>query len=252
LSKPAIASSRPRVLNRADRDIVALGIATAALILFIGTGGSLMPQIVRSWFGMGAAPDMLLTNAVLLNIALLIFGWRRYNELHHEIGERRKAEERARELAEIDPLTGCHNRRSGAPAIDLLCTEARVRQREVAVLMVDLDNFKQINDLNGHKTGDTVLVEVAERIRRLLPEDGIVARIGGDEFLCAVSYEPGCANRIDHIAGQHDPRASRRYRDVPRQEAGPEPLLLVRAADGERTALPRRARVGHPPRHPGR
>ena len=190
----------PRKLGRAERDIVALGIAAAALILFVGTGGSLIPQIVRSWLGTGSAPDMLLTNAVMLNIALIIFGWRRYADLHREVAERRKAEERARELAEIDPLTGCLNRRSGTPAIDSLIADAQSRAREVAVLMIDIDNFKQINDLNGHKTGDEVLVEVASRIRGQLPEDGIVARIGGDEFVCALSHEQGNREHVEQFA----------------------------------------------------
>src|SRR5688572_23356884 len=100
-------------MAKAERDIVSLGIAVAAIILFVGAGGSLFPRIVRSWLGTGAAPDMLLTNAVLLNIALLIFGWRRYADLQREVGERRKAEARAQELAAIDPLTGTLNRRSG-------------------------------------------------------------------------------------------------------------------------------------------
>ncbi len=51
--------------------------------------------------------------------------------------------------------------------------------------MLDLDNFKQINDLNGHKVGDAVLTEIARRIRGALPEGGVLARIGGDEFVCA-------------------------------------------------------------------
>jgi diguanylate cyclase (GGDEF)-like protein len=189
-----------RGFGSAERDIVTLGITIAAVILFVGTGGSIMPQILRSWLGTGAAPDVLLANALLLNIALLIFGWRRYAELRKEVTERRKAEALARELAEIDPLTGCLNRRSGDPAIDSLMREARRRQRDVAVLMVDLDNFKQINDLNGHKMGDTVLVEIADRIRGLLPDDGQLARIGGDEFVCALSYETGARDRIDTFA----------------------------------------------------
>jgi diguanylate cyclase (GGDEF)-like protein len=190
----------PRELVRADRDVVALGIAIAAIILFVGTGGSLMPQIVRAWLGTGNAPDMLLTNAVLLNIALLVFGWRRYNELHHEVTERRRAEERARELAELDPLTGCLNRRSGGPAIDTLIGSAQLRGLDVAVLMVDLDNFKQINDLNGHQMGDKVLIEVSRRLSAQLSGDGVVARIGGDEFVCALTHEPGRSDRVDELA----------------------------------------------------
>ncbi|AKH41863.1 diguanylate cyclase (GGDEF)-like protein [Altererythrobacter atlanticus] len=189
-----------RSFGKAERDVVALGIAVAALILFVGTGGTVMPQIVRSWLGTGAAPDMLLTNAVLLNIALLIFGWRRYADLQNEVKERRKAEERARQLAETDPLTDCLNRRSGGPAIDALCARARASRCDVAVLLFDLDNFKQINDLNGHKMGDRVLVEVSRRVRELLPEDAILARIGGDEFVCAVMFEALQRGQIDQLA----------------------------------------------------
>jgi diguanylate cyclase (GGDEF)-like protein len=196
------AKERTRGLGNAERDIIALGIAIAAIILFVGTGGSIMPQILRSWMGLGEAPDLALTNAVLLNIALLIFGWRRYAELHREVGERRRAEERARELAEIDPLTGCLNRRSGAPAIEELVLDAEARRREVAVFMIDLDNFKQINDLNGHKMGDRVLVMVARRIKDLLPPDGIIARIGGDEFVCALTHENKGGERAEHFASQ--------------------------------------------------
>jgi len=189
-------------LGAADRDIVTLGIAVASLILFVGTGGSIMPKIVRSWLGIGAAPDMLLTNAVLLNIALLIFGWRRYSDLQREVRERRKAEAKAHELASLDPLTGSLNRRTGGPAIDALLATAAAKQRDVAVVMVDLDNFKQINDLNGHATGDRVLAESARRIAALLPDDGVLARIGGDEFACALPYEPEARDAIDRFAAQ--------------------------------------------------
>ncbi len=186
-------------MQPARRDILTLGIAIASIILFVGTGGSLMPKIVRSWMGAGDAPDMLLTNAVLLNIALLIFGWRRYNELHREVVERRRAEERARELAERDPLTGCLNRRSGPPAIDALRRSASEQQHEVALLLIDLDNFKQINDLNGHQAGDRVLTTIAQRIKEALPPQGILIRIGGDEFACAVPFKGRARDSIDSL-----------------------------------------------------
>ena len=191
-----------RKLGNAERDIVALGIAFAAIILFVGTGGTVMPQIVRAWMGTGETPDMVLTNAVLLNIALLIFGWRRYADLQREVAERRSAEQRARELAEIDPLTGCLNRRSGTPAIERLRADAKARHREVAVFMIDLDNFKHINDLNGHQMGDKVLAQTARRIRALMPSEGVLARIGGDEFACAMSYERHDRDRIEQFAAQ--------------------------------------------------
>ncbi len=200
--KQAITESRDSAANKlvtADRDLVALGIAVAAIILFVGTGGSIMPKIVRAWTGTGEAPDMLLINAVLLNIALLLFGWRRYNDLRLEVQERRKAEQRARELAERDPLTGCLNRRSGPPAIDQLIATAKARQEHVAVLMIDLDNFKQINDLNGHLVGDQVLRTFADRISAQLPHEGLLVRVGGDEFACAVPFELRARDRVDSL-----------------------------------------------------
>jgi diguanylate cyclase (GGDEF)-like protein len=193
-------SGETPTIAKAERDIVTLGIAVAAIILFLGAGGSLMPKIVSSWLGDGPPPDPQLATAVLLNIALVIFGWRRYADLQREVMERRKAEALAQELAAVDPLTGALNRRSGAPAIEALIAEAAAKHREVAVLMIDLDNFKQVNDLNGHTMGDRVLVETASRIAAQLPPGGVLARIGGDEFVCALTYEPEARQTIDRLA----------------------------------------------------
>ena len=187
-------------LERAQRDFVALGIAAAALILFVAIGGRVMPQILRSWLGVDRPPDMLLTNALLLNIALLIFGWRRYQELRQEVDIRREAEEKARALAESDPLTGCRNRRGITPAIDAMLRSAHEHDQEIVLLLIDLDNFKSINDRCGHKAGDAVLVETAMRIERFLPPDGIFARMGGDEFACAFAFAAGDRARADRLA----------------------------------------------------
>jgi diguanylate cyclase (GGDEF)-like protein len=193
------ASPEPK-LGRAERDIVALGIAVAAILLFVGTGGLVLPQVVRSWMGIGAAPDPILVNALLLNIALVIFGWRRYAELTSEIAERRKAEQLARELAEIDPLTGALNRRSIGPATDVLIEQGKASGRSAAYVMLDLDNFKLVNDLNGHLAGDELLKMTADRIRALLPHGALLARLGGDEFACVVPLDPAKPDAIDEFA----------------------------------------------------
>ena len=73
-------SMRGLHIGSAERDIIALGIAIAAIIMFVGTGGTVLPQVVRSMTGAGGAADTVLTNALLLNIALIIFGWRRYRQ----------------------------------------------------------------------------------------------------------------------------------------------------------------------------
>ena len=189
----------PRV--RAERDLVALGILIAAIILFIGTGSTVLTGIVRSWvYGVGS-PDALLGNALILNIALLIFGWRRYVELNLEIGERRKAEQTAQRLAHTDALTGCLNRRSIDEAMAALVLRAETSGDEVVVMMIDLDKFKRSNDLHGHQVGDAVLVETARRIRELLPDCALVARLGGDEFICGAVFAPGSEAAIERLAG---------------------------------------------------
>ena len=187
-------------LQRAERDIVALGIAVAAIIMLVGTGGSVLPQTVNAMLGRSAPPDAALVNALLLNIALVIFGWRRYRELTREIEERRRAEARARLLAAIDPLTQCLNRRSMLEATEEVRMLAAVRGEAVAYCMIDLDNFKQINDMYGHVTGDAVLVTLCERIRALLPREARLARLGGDEFAFVLPFPPGQPERIDDLA----------------------------------------------------
>ena len=148
----------------------------------------------------GIGPDKALINALLLNIALIIFGWRRYSQLSGEVRERRHAEEQARVLAETDPLTGLLNRRSFTDALLNMFAEANNRSGSVAVLMIDLDKFKRVNDYNGHSAGDQVLVECARRLTGLAPAGAIVARFGGDEFACVVQRDNLDRNSIDRLA----------------------------------------------------
>lgn len=186
-------------LQTAERDIVALGIAAGAILLLVATGGAVIPAAVRSLIGQGGAPNQLLASALLLNIALIIFGWRRYRELTWEISERRRAEDQARLLAAIDPLTHCLNRRSMVEATEQLRTRAAMRGEAIAYCMIDLDNFKQINDMYGHSCGDAVLVMLCDRIRALLPREASLARLGGDEFAFVMSYPVGHTERINDL-----------------------------------------------------
>ncbi|MEM1050560.1 MAG: EAL domain-containing protein [Pseudomonadota bacterium] len=188
-----------KLRGSADRDLVALGIAIAAIILFVATGGAVLPKAVNALLVGGAGPDALLVNALLLNVVLIIFGWRRYRELKVEINDRRDAETRARQLAEIDPLTGCLNRRSMATVTEELRTSANAKGQAVVYCMIDLDNFKQINDINGHTAGDAALVELAKRINHVLPEEARLARIGGDEFAFIMAYDPNQSERVDDL-----------------------------------------------------
>ena len=170
-------------LDKAQRDIVMLGIATAAILLFVGIGGTVMPQVAQHWVDSSVAPpDTALVNALLLNIALIIFGWRRYSDLRKEIDQRREAEEKAKRLSQLDPLTGCFNRRSATEKLMNAIAGEGLAHRYAGFVMIDLDGFKEINDTNGHQAGDEVLLSIADRLREVAPEGASVARLGGDEF----------------------------------------------------------------------
>ena len=186
-------------LGRSNRDILTLGIASAAILMFVGTGGAVLPQIARAMTGQGGAPDRLLTNAVLLNIALIIFGWRRYRDLTAEVAERRLAEAEARDLSEHDALTGCLNRRSIGAAATALVSAAQARGQAAAFIMLDLDRFKQINDVNGHSAGDALLCEAARRIQAELPSPALLARLGGDEFAVIVPFDPARSDQVERL-----------------------------------------------------
>ncbi|MDA7787801.1 EAL domain-containing protein [Sphingomonadaceae bacterium] len=191
-------------MSGAKKDVLALAIAAAAILMFIGTGSSVLPTVFRNWVGTGdgTRPDTIVLNALLLNIALIIFGWRRYRELTGELAQHRESENEAKLLAATDSLTGCLNRRSVVPAAEKLLEIARNSNRGAAFFLVDLDNFKKINDLNGHKTGDEILRLCANRMTEILPEGAIIARLGGDEFGIATPYDIHRPDRLDHLAAR--------------------------------------------------
>ena len=142
---------------------------------------------------------MVLVIALLLNIALIIFGWRRYRDLTREIAERRSTEVRMHLLAATDPLTQCLNRRSMFEATEELRGRAAICGEVTAYSLIDRENFKQINDIHGHATGDAVLVMLWERVRALLPREARLARLGGDEFAFLIPYPAGHDDRVDDL-----------------------------------------------------
>ncbi|WP_454851810.1 bifunctional diguanylate cyclase/phosphodiesterase [Rhizobium binxianense] len=109
---------------------------------------------------------------------LLVIGWM--------AGRRLKAEEsNARAEATRDRLSGLSNRDGLGLAVDALVASARQAKRNVLLLYLDLDGFKEVNDSYGHGTGDQLIRAVAAGLRVLIPEGAVLARIGGDEFAIA-------------------------------------------------------------------
>lgn len=94
------------------------------------------------------------------------------------------------ELASTDPLTQLANRRVLSKHLEEVLAGSEKHHIPAAVLLIDVDGFKQINDLHGHDTGDAVLVETAKRIKSITRAEDMASRVGGDEFVLVV-------NRLD-------------------------------------------------------
>ena len=105
-------------------------------------------------------------------------------QLEEEIGVRRQAESKLNYLAYHDPLTGLANRRCFIERLEESMREAQRSEQRLAVLFIDLDQFKQVNDSLGHGVGDELLVAVAARLSEHVRLIDMLARLGGDEFIC--------------------------------------------------------------------
>lgn len=105
--------------------------------------------------------------------------------------ELRAAKERIEHNALHDPLTGIANRRQFDMALDALSKRSHQERVRFAVLHLDLDRFKQINDTLGHAAGDAMLVHASEILKRAVHPDDLVARIGGDEFVILIEERIG-------------------------------------------------------------
>ena len=108
-------------------------------------------------------------------------------ERHRLISELREARERAQFAATHDPLTRLPNRHLFEEQMQRVLPQALRKGETVALLYLDLDRFKGINDTLGHAAGDAVLLEVAARLARFTRRSDVVARVGGDEFLLLVT-----------------------------------------------------------------
>jgi diguanylate cyclase (GGDEF)-like protein len=129
--------------------------------------------------------------------------------------------------ASHDPLTGLHNR---AHLSEQIHAAAGDRTRRSAVLLLDLDNFKEVNDTYGHDAGDQLLKVVAERIRAGVPADATVARLGGDEFAVLLPDVTG----IDAVAELAEELGSRLTGPVQLDEARLDPRASIGVAVAER------------------
>ena len=164
----------------AERSYLAgqLGISSCLSTPILSAAGGLLGLLVMH-YRQGQSrrdgdPDLLLVAGRLAALAI----------------EQRKFTERLEFQARHDSLTGLPNRAYFIELLEKALEEARDRSAILAVLFIDLDRFKQVNDTLGHTMGDRLLKEVGGRLRRLLTEDDLAGRMGGDEFTIVMTRQP--------------------------------------------------------------
>jgi diguanylate cyclase (GGDEF)-like protein/PAS domain S-box-containing protein len=106
-----------------------------------------------------------------------------YVGILHDLSEQRRSQQRIYELAHHDPLTGLANRFTLNTRLEQLLALSARNQSAVAVMFIDLDHFKKVNDTHGHQIGDSLLIEVAQRLKHVVRDADTIARQGGDEFI---------------------------------------------------------------------
>jgi diguanylate cyclase (GGDEF)-like protein len=183
-----------KAVRIASSHLIASGATIAATLLFVVLGSQVIPNALSG----RALPDSaaLLKVAFLLNIAIILFGWRRSKDLREALEAYEQAEWIARRNANTDPTTGLANRRELMRALG----DSLGRKSGGVLLVFDLDHFKRVNDLHGHPAGDFVLRTTAEVLLHVAPKGACCARTGGDEFAMLL---PGAGDKdAETIANQ--------------------------------------------------
>ncbi len=135
---------------------------------------------------------LLASFTLLLVVLVAVLGMRlrraqdRNRQLQKYVAKLQDAERSLKKHAFFDPLTGLANRLLLIDRFELAMRHSKRSQKQFAVLMVDLNKFKVINDTYGHAAGDTVLIAVAQRLAAIVRSSDTVARLGGDEFVLII------------------------------------------------------------------
>ncbi|MEP6732297.1 MAG: GGDEF domain-containing protein [bacterium] len=145
-----------------------------SLLMLSSVSCASMSLVAVAFLARSVSPTLLALLVVLqFAIVACVLGARRTMSGHLRVLTR---------MIESDPATGCLNRRGFAHAFESALAAASRTHTDVALLALDLDHFKQINDRHGHNVGDLVLSEVAATLAESVAGEGVVARLGGEEF----------------------------------------------------------------------
>ena len=210
-------------IESARRDAIVLVVLITAVMLLIWNGSTFFQHLrIATDFG----PEVrIASTALTLNVALILFGWRRYVDLQHEAEMRAEQEQRAAVLASTDPITGLYNRKGFADRAAELSAAAAQHGHSLAIISFQINRFKTVNDQHGYETGDRLLKGIAGALGDELGTEAVVARLSGDEFAVALPLAP------DELSGAEE-TAERVLRAATRPFMFEERIIQVGAFAG--------------------
>jgi diguanylate cyclase (GGDEF)-like protein len=179
--------------------VVVLSILISAVLLLIWNGNAFFHNLRFAGEDFGREIRIAST-ALTLNVALILFGWRRYVDLQHEAEMRAEQERRAAVLATTDFVTGLYNRKGFADRASELCAAAAARGENLVIISLQINRFKTINDQHGYETGDRLLKCIADALVDEVGADPVIARLSGDEFAVALALAPDDLGRAEEHA----------------------------------------------------
>ncbi len=220
------------------------------LILLLAAMAALSPPELLGRYALPKRLDVTvivrgLLALMLISNSYMLFYQRQFNLFRHRLAEQMQiaVKQRMRAdkfygLAILDPLTGLYNRRYGEECLKNEITRAERNRYDLAVIVMDLDNFKEINDQFGHAAGDVVLKEFSRRLKRAIRACDVPVRIGGDEFLvilpeCPRENVPIILSRLEpfEVILNHQKVIVSYYRGRAQYQVTDTPQTLVQRAD---------------------
>ena len=167
---PVPGGLRPRILLAGSQYFTALLLLVRATHALLRGGLPIPEALIIDWQMLGFLVILALTVTASMGFILML---------------KHRSDQEIRSVAMIDPLTGIYNRRAFMQRAEQECAIAQRNNQPLALLMIDADHFKQINDLHGHPMGDQVLIEITRILRHRLRTQDTLGRYGGEEF-CAL------------------------------------------------------------------